>query len=67
MIPTLPIRECSHGPIPKSVIDRFEAGLTKTDTCWIWIAAIDKGTGYGKFNLKRNGKWSMVCAHRTLI
>ena len=41
------------------VADRFWAKVHKTDTCWLWTAAIT-GTGYGAIGV--NGK--TVLAHR---
>jgi len=32
----------------KSIADRFWSKVHKTDTCWLWTAAIDK-RGYGRF------------------
>lgn len=38
--------------------DRFWSKVEKTDTCWLWSAARDKKTGYGRFKL--NGKSRMA-------
>ena len=40
---------------------RFWAKVAKTDSCWIWIAALDK-KGYGMFS--KGGRLGMMFAHR---
>ena len=40
-------------------MDRFWSKAEKTDGCWLWTAATQKG-GYGRFRL--NGR--LECAHR---
>lgn len=45
--------------IDDKVITRFWKYVQKTDTCWLWIGAIDT-TGYGKLNIDRKA----VSVHR---
>lgn len=41
------------------------ANVNKTESCWLWSAQIDKGTGYGKVGMPRpDGTWRMKWAHR---
>lgn len=49
----------ARGPKPRLVEERFWAKVDKTDTCWLWAAALNP-KGYGKFN---TGK-GMALAHR---
>ena len=43
----------------KSVEERFWAKVRKTDTCWLWIAGVDKN-GYGRMHYVTNSEY----AHR---
>lgn len=45
-------------------IARFWAKVAKSDTCWLWTAAINKGTGYGHYTIKRLGQSHTMDAHR---
>lgn len=47
----------------KTVEERFFDKVEKTDTCWLWTAALDD-KGYGFLKVKRGGKWKRVGAHR---
>jgi hypothetical protein len=40
---------------------RFWAKVEKTDSCWLWTASINRGTGYGQFGLTHG---NMVQSHR---
>ena len=42
--------------------ERFWAKVEKTDTCWIWIAALGGGHGYGMIRSPEGRK--MLLAHR---
>lgn len=46
------------------VAERFEVKFQRNQGgCWPWTAAKDRH-GYGIYRAKRNGKWTMVRAHR---
>lgn len=53
-----PARERPAKPTPEQ---RFWAKVEKTDSCWLWTASVNKGTGYGQFGLSHG---NMVQAHR---
>lgn len=36
-------------PVLASVEERFWAKVEKTDSCWMWTASVNQGTGYGQF------------------
>lgn len=36
-------------PSQRTPEDRFWAKVNKTETCWLWTASINAGTGYGQF------------------
>lgn len=40
---------------------RFWAKVEKTSSCWLWIASVNGGTGYGQFGIQHG---RMVQAHR---
>ena len=42
-------------------VERFWAKVSKSDTCWLWTAAVDSA-GYGRFRTSENGK--LDGAHR---
>ncbi|MFB8182628.1 HNH endonuclease signature motif containing protein [Streptomyces sp. NPDC055966] len=48
-------------PSKRTAEQRFWEKVEKTDSCWLWIAGINRHTGYGRFGL-RHGQ--MVDAHR---
>lgn len=48
-------------PSQRTPEQRFWAKVQKTDTCWLWTASINAGTGYGQFAV-RHGQ--MMDAHR---
>lgn len=50
----------AEGPFPrKSMAERFWEKVDKTDTCWVWTGAKDKG--YGRFGVAAG---NVVGAHR---
>lgn len=46
-----------------SECDKFWELVHKTESCWIWIGRIN-WAGYGIIDLKRDGKWVNLRAHR---
>ena len=44
----------------KTIIERFEEKIKKTDSCWIWTSTISKNNGYGQFKLNNR----TMSAHR---
>lgn len=48
-------------PSKRTPEQRFWAKVEKTDSCWLWTASVNPGTGYGQFGL-RHGQ--MVQSHR---
>lgn len=44
-------------------IENFWAKVNKTETCWLWTAALNPG-GYGRLRGRSNGKRVMRLAHR---
>ena len=48
-------------PSKRTPEQRFWAKVNKTETCWLWTASTNPGTGYGQFTL-RHGQ--MMDAHR---
>lgn len=54
----------NHGPHSLTTSERFWVKVEKTDTCWLWIAAVS-GSGYGNFYIgKVDGRYVNVPAHR---
>lgn len=45
-----------------SILTRFEAKINKTESCWLWTAAINSDNGYGRFDGRKYGLSSY--AHR---
>ena len=43
--------------------DRILSKINKTDTCWLWTAAIN-ANGYARIGVKVDGKWTTKNAHR---
>ena len=64
------------GPIPMDPVLRFWAQVDKDGPvpvhapwlgkCWVWRGTISK-SGYGRFGIKRNGRWTTVQAHRFIL
>jgi hypothetical protein len=48
-------------PSQRTPEQRFWAKVQKTPTCWLWIAGVNRLTGYGRFGLRHG---VMVDAHR---
>jgi hypothetical protein len=48
-------------PSQRTPEQRFWGKVEKTDGCWLWTGAINRGTGYGHFGLRHG---VMVQAHR---
>jgi hypothetical protein len=48
-------------PSQRTPEQRFWEKVQKTPTCWLWIASVNPGTGYGQFGLSHS---NMVGAHR---
>lgn len=48
--------------VPEDVVTRLMRKVQKTETCWIWVGAINRATGYG--HTKVAGKWAYV--HRVM-
>ena len=49
------------GPKPRSIEDRFDSMVVKTDTCWLW-AGKDGVKRYGRIKVGDDGK--QIAAHR---
>ena len=47
------------------LIDRLNARINKTDTCWVWTGKVDK-TGYGSFGMREGTKSRTRSAHKIL-
>lgn len=45
----------------RSLAERFWGFVDKSDSCWLWIGAVDKATGYGRIGITSHGTRS---AHR---
>jgi hypothetical protein len=45
-----------------SIEDSFWSKVDKQDSCWIWIAEIDKRGGYGRFGMDRRMRGAHVVA-----
>jgi hypothetical protein len=41
-----------RGGSPRTLEERFWEKVDKTETCWLWLGAIDKKSGYGVFNVQ---------------
>jgi hypothetical protein len=39
-------------PSQRTLEERFWAKVEKTDSCWLWTAAVNPGTGYGQFAIR---------------
>jgi len=46
---------------PESAESRFWRKVRKTDTCWLWLGAKARKTGYGRFTVNRKRR---LCAHQ---
>lgn len=51
------------GPKPQDTITRFESKFIRCDGCWNWQGTMHKN-GYPLFDIKTNGHWHKVWAHR---
>jgi len=46
-----------------TLAERFWAKVRKSDGCWEWTGSVDNH-GYGQMQIKQDGKWRPVKAHR---
>lgn len=49
--------------IPQRAISYFWDKVSKTDTCWLWIASVNHA-GYGMFGWKKDNRTVHISAHR---